>query len=1248
MMSSMSGTDLHSEPDLRLHSGGPEGPEGTSSKSTGTDLSMEDIGRLEELQREIRQLREEVALLEAKLRLKDCGEPQEPQHQKTRGGHQELELIPNLPPLFRAETKPRPPKSCNSRAVQALRDGPRVFKNEPVETSYCVYSRALKQTCEDLPTLSLQCYTDPGTVEAQDCEQGDEDTPQEVEDEPSLSLHCYSDPALESECSDGDQHTLQDSEAEASLVKTELISTDGDDGDQNAPKVKLMDCKNILEIDGNIKDEEERDGYHEVDFISSDVAMQSCVEEGTGPPVSERNIYITGPCMRTLATSHFTTDQHFNGYAETGTSYSCFWCGKEFLSASALRMHLSTHAEESSECFPAPASQSKDKLYPCIHCGKTFADLSHCKSHEKTHAGEGPYRCPQCGVSFTFLHSFQNHQKEHSGEPSAALKPYQCSYCNKQFATKATLIIHSRVHTGERPYQCCFCDQAFTRSDRLREHERIHTGEKPFRCGSCGKQFSQAASLRTHQRIHTGEKPYRCSGCGKQFSDLTGLRTHERQHTGEKPYRCLQCGKSFAQASNLRAHRKTHEQAPLVFSHAEIRGGKKFGGNSPVEVTRRRSCRWRCGARCCSHNRSAAAEGEDSDGGVRTSRMESRAEEMEEGEVFLELHLLYDSETSCTKSVGTDLSMDDIRNLQAEVWRLREVIASLEERLRRQEDVRRGQDSEGGPSVHRPELSPLDCGPQVQDEEDVSSVNPECKPEGSSVFMPDSLSESEQQDSVQDVEQDGGSLPLQCYTDPNPTESVDSSCTAAAQTPLKTCSVRLEDCRTIVELNGLISAEEEPEEPDDDSSCPSGGSSESPDEGNQTSREQTPNKTNKQKPGFLCPACGKQLSSSESLKRHMRVHNGEKRGGALTAKGNPEVRQGAQSKERRHKCPDCGKAFPFPSMIKYHQRIHTGEKPHSCSHCGMSFRQKGHLQRHEAIHTGGSTSQQKPPFPCPTCGKQLSCSETLKRHMRIHTGEKPPRPHACTVCDKGFPTRSVLKVHMKTHSGEKPFHCDVCGNSFTTKGNLKVHQNIHTGARPYQCSFCDKRFNHQTHCRRHEHSHTDERPHQCPDCGKGFSSSSTLKDHRRVHTGEKPYHCSHCDMSFSHKNHLQRHERTHTGEKPYLCDHCGKAFSDPRHFSTHKRVHSGEKPYQCSFCGRSFRQRIDLKQHERTHTNERPYECVQCNKAFARPDVLKTHLRVHTGEKPYHCPFCGECFAYLGSLRMHQEKHAKEEVTLSS
>ena len=91
----------------------------------------------------------------------------------------------------------------------------------------------------------------------------------------------------------------------------------------------------------------------------------------------------------------------------------------------------------------------------------------------------------------------------------------------------------------------------------------------------------------------------------------------------------------------------------------------------------------------------------------------------------------------------------------------------------------------------------------------MSSVNHECKTEESSVFVPDSVSQSEQQDSVEDVKQDGGSLSLQCYTDPHPAESVDSSCTAAAQTPLNACSVRLAACRTMMELRRLISADGE-------------------------------------------------------------------------------------------------------------------------------------------------------------------------------------------------------------------------------------------------------------------------------------------------------------------------------------------------------------------------------------------------------------------------------------------------------
>ncbi|XP_066510625.1 zinc finger protein 585A-like [Hoplias malabaricus] len=1068
-----------------------------NSKSTGTDLSMEDIRHLEDLQKEIRELREEVALLEAKLRLKEGGEHGELQktqldlietkQQKNNGRNQELEHIPHQSSLvFKVEPKSKAGKK-QSMAVQAVARR-RGFKDEPGEMYHCGCDEEMKQNLKDLPT---QCFNDSGSGETQ--ESGPRNT---------------SDPNPEEEPGPGPRDYVKDlpqqSGPEVSQVKSELIPTEEDE-DQSQAKVE--ESKNILEMKGNIKGKEEPQGYQEGHFISSEVAMCSRLEDLKGAAASEENVYCTETFSRRPVTSQIFTEGRVN--EEQDDAFSCFWCGTQFLSASVLRAHLSSHALESLESFSAPepltSQTNRKKLYPCIHCGKIFADLSHCKSHEKIHAGEGPYRCPQCGISFIFLYSFQNHLKEHALEPErGTTKPYPCSFCTKQFATKATLIVHRRIHTGERPYQCCFCDQAFTRSDRLKEHERIHTGEKPYRCTSCGKQFSQAASLRTHQRIHTGEKPYACSSCGKQFSDLTGLRTHERIHTGEKPYHCLHCGKSFTQASNLRAHRKVHtaEQQALFSQSAGVKMGE--------------SC-------------------------------------VEEGVVLLELQLLYDSETSCTKSVGTDLSMEDIGNLQKEVCRLREVIHSLQEKLRQQEKSQhtevleedaRCKTLEISSVCHLPpkpeagfiyktepipsDLNGYDQSPQ---KDEVSTLSDEYKTEASTILILDANSVPEREVGV---------------------SSVNSVC--KTDFSLKRCSVQLVDCREIQNLNRPVSDEEpenqetedinkgdneedhdDNEDDDDDEEYRDDDDDEDyhddgVDDKDEDSNCSTGGSTEQKKKTFPCATCGKLMSSAVTLRRHMNYHAGKK-------------------PQKSHVCSTCGKGFSSSSTLSAHIRIHTGEKPFCCEVCGTAFKTKGTLKTHQTVHTGERH------FQCSFCPRRFIHQAHRRRHERIHTDD---RPHKCPDCGKAFHFADALKNHMRIHGGEKPYTCSYCSLSFRHKTYLQRHQRIHTGERPFLCDLC----------------------------GKSFSDPSHFSSHKRVHTGERRYQCSFCGKSFYHSIDLKQHVRAHTKEKPYKCAHCEKAFSRSDVLKTHLRVHTGEKPYKCSICGQCFAYLGGFRTHQLKHTKE--------------------------------------------------------------
>ena len=108
---------------------------------------------------------------------------------------------------------------------------------------------------------------------------------------------------------------------------------------------------------------------------------------------------------------------------------------------------------------------------------------------------------------------------------------------------------------------------------------------------------------------------------------------------------------------------------------------------------------------------------------------------------------------------------------------------------------------------------------------------------------------------------------------------------------------------------------------------------------------------------YLCPTCGKSYNSSQKLRGHFyKVHY---------IVGKPSY----------YKCDFCQKSFVRPSVLKKHLIVHNQEKKFECEICNVKFKRKHdmnvHLKKHLLV-----TDQ----FKCNICDMSFSKSFNLKRH----------------------------------------------------------------------------------------------------------------------------------------------------------------------------------------------------------------------------------------------------------------------------
>lgn len=168
-----------------------------------------------------------------------------------------------------------------------------------------------------------------------------------------------------------------------------------------------------------------------------------------------------------------------------------------------------------------------------------------------------------------------------------------------------------------------------------------------------------------------------------------------------------------------------------------------------------------------------------------------------------------------------------------------------------------------------------------------------------------------------------------------------------------------------------------------------------------------------------CPECSMQFGSKVSLN----IHRLKRHISKTSAKNVPcpvcqeEAADLTAHVRKEHNidgvvCPQCGKILSKTCTLNRHlEQVHLNlqiHKPAKCDQCGKVFSKKGHLDRHiRTIHMGIKETSE----PCPYCGKIFSTKSSLEPHIQmVHQGVR----RACPECGKVL---SDLWKHMRTVHG---------------------------------------------------------------------------------------------------------------------------------------------------------------------------------------------------------------------------------------